>query len=58
MDKPVDEMISWMGITSSYYWQVSMQEVHVGSYKMNLDANNVLLDSGTSLMYLPTSDFN
>jgi hypothetical protein len=57
-NKTVDDLISWMSITSKNYWQVSLNEAYVGSNKLSLAISKVVFDSGASLMYIPSYDYN
>lgn len=50
--------VHWFDLTSKNYWQVKIQDIIVESksvYGKNID--KVILDSGTSLITVPNSDF-
>ena len=56
--KTAEDLINWMDLTSSTYWQVSLNEVNIGFKQITLNYNNVVLDSGSSLIYIPSSDYS
>ena len=51
-----------MKINSDYHWQVHIFEAKIGDKSVDLSAspsgyNNIIFDSGSSLMYIPTKEF-
>jgi hypothetical protein len=52
-------MIEWVPISSSYFWQIELHSFYVGEDKnvLNVESAEVILDTGSSLCYLPSSDF-
>ena len=57
VNKTVDDMITWMYLTSEQYWQVPMREAKIGGRSMTLKSENAVFDSGSSLTYIPTKDY-
>jgi len=54
----IHAMITHLPITSTYYWQVSLQGVHVGRKSISgLTVNQIIFDTGSSLNYAPLRDF-
>ena len=49
----------WMNLTSNYHWQVGFVACKVGTTNITLNVStDVILDSGTSLTYIPTAEYN
>jgi hypothetical protein len=48
-----------MEINSEYHWQVVLFEAKIGENQVDLSEtpSNVILDSGSSLIYIPTKEF-
>jgi hypothetical protein len=42
-------------ISGSFHWQIDMNGLRVGDNDIDLDINLMLVDTGTSYTYLPTS---
>lgn len=56
---PENMNVTWLDITyKSYHWQVSLGKVIVNGVNYTPSATQAIFDSGTSLTYLPTKDFN
>lgn len=53
------DLICWMDVNSNNYWQVSFQYVLVNgaSYNFTPSVSNFVFDSGSSLSYIPASDY-
>jgi hypothetical protein len=47
-----------MNLTSKQYWQVNLTTAYYGSTKLNITSLNTVFDSGSSLTYMPTNDYN
>jgi hypothetical protein len=48
-----------MPLTSNYHWQVGLISVVVGSVNIRLTVSlHAILDSGTSLTYIPSDEYN
>jgi hypothetical protein len=51
--------IKWLPLTSRNYWQVRLEDIQIGEksiYSKTYD--HAILDSGTSLITIPTVEFN
>lgn len=47
-----------MKLSSSYHWQVTLTNVIVNNARITLSkSKDAILDSGTSLTYIPTDEF-
>lgn len=57
-NKTSDQLIAWMDVKSSSYWQVDLNSATVGNFEVQIQTKYLVVDSGASLNYLPTSDFN
>lgn len=45
--------IFWMKITSEKYWQIHMFKATVGGMTISQSTDDLILDSGSSLLYFP-----
>ena len=56
--KPDQSLLKWMSLTSNYHWQVAMPEASINGEKIALSVSkHAILDSGTSLTYVPTNEY-
>lgn len=54
-----DSEIYWQDLSSSTYWGVNLQSVSLGSqYPVDIKVSQAIVDTGTSYLLIPTSDFN
>lgn len=58
INKTMDDLIAWMPIVSKTYWQMNMNESYFGNNTIKLNNFKAIFDSGSSLSYIPTADFN
>ena len=56
-NKTVDELVTWMELTSQQYWQVKLNKVQIGGENFTLTSTNAVFDSGSSLTYIPSKDY-
>ncbi|CDW71316.1 pepsinogen a [Stylonychia lemnae] len=50
--------IKWLKLTSPYHWQVALSNVIINGVAIPLTkSKNAVLDSGTSLIYIPSGDY-
>lgn len=50
--------LQWMRLSSVYHWQVSMSNVVINGISISLKVSkDSILDSGTSLTYIPSYEF-
>jgi hypothetical protein len=51
--------INWIEMQGTqYHWTVPMPKVMLDNTEVSMTADEVILDSGTSLSYLPVKDYN
>lgn len=50
--------IYWMDINSDVHWQVRLSQLKFGNDQLAISVYDVILDSGSSLNYLPTREYN
>lgn len=56
---PSQASLTWLPLTSAQHWQVGFIGVMVGKVSVSLSVSkDAVLDSGTSLTYLPTAEYN
>lgn len=51
---PNNVSLTWLSINSKAHWQVPLTNVKVNNVTVAIKAKSGILDSGTSLTYLPT----
>ena len=47
-----------MKINSRYHWQVKLYQVKVDDTFLALTSKKIIFDSGSSLIYLPSQEYN
>ena len=50
--------IFWMNIDSDYHWQVKIYNATFGDNVIDISASKVIFDTGSSLNYIPTQEYN
>ena len=50
--------LNWMSLTSTNHWQVGLAGCKIGTTNMTMTSTDAILDSGTSLTYIPTAEYN
>ena len=59
VNKTVSDLVCWVSLIAQNYWQVKLSTVTVsGTTNITLSYNAVVLDSGSSMIYVPTNDYN
>eukprot|EP00347_Sterkiella_histriomuscorum_P006557 403352320 len=48
----------WHKLMSSRYWTLNLNQVQLGTQNIQISANQVIIDSGTSYLLVPTDDYN
>jgi len=49
--------VTWHNVSSEYYWSVKLTEVKIRNESLTKSVSNVIIDSGTSFLLLPSNDF-
>lgn len=49
--------IEWHSIHGNKYWQINMSGVSIGNSNIITSTNQVIVDSGTSYLLMPSEDF-
>jgi hypothetical protein len=49
--------LKWVPVVSKKHWMIEMKELELGSRKVNVQGNRLLLDTGSTFSFLPASDF-
>ncbi len=52
-----EDDLKWLKLTSKNHWQVSLNGVKVGNTSIDIKAKDAIFDSGTSLTYIPISEY-
>ena len=55
---PNDTSFAYVDLIDTFYWSVRHTESTYGSTPLDFTATRAILDTGTSLTYFPSSDFN
>ena len=50
--------IFWMNIDSDYHWQVKIYNSTLEDKVLDLSATRMIFDTGSSLNYVPTKEYN
>lgn len=50
--------IFWFNINSKVHWQAVLYDVKVGNQPINMKVENLMFDSGSSLVIVPSNDYN
>ena len=53
-----EDDLKWLKLTSKSHWQVAFNSINVGEIEIDIKAKDVIFDSGTSLTYIPTSEYS
>ena len=48
----------WHNLTSSRYWSISMTKANIGTIDIPITVNQMIIDSGTSYLLMPTGNFD
>ena len=51
-----DGSIQWHNLTSTHYWMLNFTGARLGSVHLNSSVRSAIVDSGTSVLLVPTSD--
>jgi cathepsin D len=51
-------LVSWTPIISQNYWATYLVSAKISNITVPLSVNAVIYDSGTSLIYMPTQEYN
>ncbi len=57
-NKTNEDLICWMKINSRSYWKVALGDVAVGDFQVEISTDSAVVDSGASLSYIPTRDYD
>lgn len=57
-EKYAKENITWHALANELYWTINMDNVSLGNETLDIDTRNVIVDSGTSYLLMPTTDFS
>lgn len=57
-DANLGSLIAWTSSVNSNYWSGNLRSVTVNGISIPVSVNFGIFDSGASLMYLPTKDYN
>lgn len=52
-----EEGIYWVDINSDLHWQVRLSDAAIGDVRIRRSASDLIFDTGSSLCYMPSSDF-
>jgi hypothetical protein len=55
---PQNVSLDWIGLNKVAHWQVPMSNILANGVALTMQAKSAILDSGTSLIYLPTQDYD
>jgi hypothetical protein len=56
-DKKIDNEITYLPLSNANYWAVRLDGVSVNSINLQLQARHVIFDTGTSMNYIPSPDY-
>lgn len=56
-EKYAKENITWHSLANDLYWTLNIEKVHLGGEELNIPTTEVIIDSGTSYLVMPTKDF-
>lgn len=48
--------INWHNLTNQFWWTLNMDEVFLGDESIGAKGTQVIIDSGTSFLLMPTSN--
>ena len=57
-DLGLNSLIAWTPILNSNYWSSKIDSVKVNNVTVPFTVKGVIYDSGASLIYMPSSDFD
>ncbi len=49
------EDLQWHNLTNDLYWTIEMEKVSVGGEEIPIETRDIIVDSGTSYLLMPTS---
>jgi hypothetical protein len=52
------QLFAYIGLKDTYYWSLNMKKMWYGNDELDVDAERGILDTGTSLTYWQSSDWN
>jgi len=55
---PNDTSFAYVDLFSTGHWTLELKKTWYGGEELNLESGTGILDTGTSLTYFPTDDFN
>ena len=50
------EELQWHNLTNDMYWTIGMDSVAVGGEELDIRTRDIIVDSGTSYLLMPTSN--
>lgn len=56
-DKYAKENVTWHDLANKLYWTIDMQGVSLAGEDLGIKTKEVIVDSGTSYLLMPTVDF-
>ena len=56
-DNKSEDGIFWMNSASTNHWQVNIYDFKIGDKPFELSIDQAILDTGSSLNYIPSSNF-
>ena len=56
-EKYAKENITWHNLANEVYWTIDMDNVSLGNSTLDIETRHVIVDSGTSYLLMPTTDF-
>jgi hypothetical protein len=57
-EKYAKENITWHNLANKLYWTIDMESVALNGSDLRISTKNVIVDSGTSYLLMPTADFD
>jgi hypothetical protein len=57
-EKYAKENITWHNLANKLYWTIDMESVALNGSDLRISTTNVIVDSGTSYLLMPTADFD
>ena len=57
-DSELDDLIEWFPLSYKAYWSTPLEKVTLNGVNLNVEVENLIFDSGSSLNHIPVSDFN
>ena len=57
-DSELDDLIQWFPLSYKAYWSTPLEKVTLNGVSLDVEVENLIFDSGSSLNHIPVSDFN